>query len=233
MVKHRWSNWWYYELCKTQQSINHPIWYKLVDLWSFVGPACVPFFIAMSIYNAVGLSISKTHPAVTGTITAVLQNQGRHHITDASVDFPSSASANFVCHVDTWFRGSDQGIYPGAPITVVPAVSGCGTPWFPDHIPAPSEGLYMAAGFGALGVAARYFKRRMLVRVPLKTHDPPYHSGRSNIAPQRGTVSRRPGSRPRPGTATPRTACRVPNRALRLLEIVQSRTAPREGHRAL
>ena len=126
--------------------------------WIPVAIALVPTFLGFAAYNYIGILITRSRPAVIGTITDVVRNQGRHHINYASIEFPLSKENQTVCHVRTWFRGADAGIYEGAQISVVPALSRCGTPWFPEHIPPPSEGFMLAAVAAAIAVGLFFYR---------------------------------------------------------------------------
>ena len=131
---------------------------KVLDYVLGVSTFLVPVFVCFSIYYQIGHYVCSTHSAVTGSVTDVVLNQGKHHVTVASVEYPSPD--NSTCFVKTWFRRADQGIYAGATIRVVPSLtSRCGNPWFPDHIPPTGEPLWLAAGCAVLAASISLSRR--------------------------------------------------------------------------
>ena len=133
---------------------------KAGDRWLPVLTGLVPVFIWMAIYNEIGIVISRTRPMVIGTVVEVSRDQGKYHVTNASIEFPSGDGYQATCLVRTWFRHTDKDINVGAPITVVPAITHCATPWFPDHIPPFKEGLGLASGCAVLVYSILLYRRK-------------------------------------------------------------------------
>ena len=120
-------------------------------LWN-MSIVCIPMLIAMAIYNGVGLYVCQHRPFVTGKVVSLHFDQGSHHVTNATVEFPAGVGSNRICTVRTWFRKGDPDMFQDYPIRVVSALSLCGTPWFPDHIPSPTEPLRITAFLTVLAV---------------------------------------------------------------------------------